>query len=413
MNKILEKSPVKWHHLLIYGIVCFLAPRQGFWFDLNNDWPRWSAYAWENGLSNVYNSDTNYMPFYLHLLYWFGKFQGSRELIYQNSYQLKYCFLVFDFLQAILLTHSLKKYLNKNNYVEYLLLFNIAYLYSSAFWGQLDCIPSFFVVLSFIYLFEKRLVWAALCMVLALYVKLQAIIFVPIFVPIFAYYFYLEYSFKLLIKTLLAVFSIQLFLLAPFIWSGSLDKLWSVVTHSVGFFPRVTWNAFNMWHLLLKSNPNEVSDTLIFKGLSYKLWGLLMFFSGSFVGMFPLLRKLVLNFFDKTYFDKKTIALVWLTSATVAVLFFYVNTQMHERYSYPAMILYFGYGFLSNRYLLYFLSSFAYFLNVDAILQAFKINPFKPEYNALLWGIILLISFYRLYEPLILNKETNEKDERR
>ncbi len=105
--------------------------------------------------------------------------------------------------------------------------------------------------------------------------------------------------------------------------------------------------------------------------------------------------------------------MVWLTSATVAVLFFYVNTQMHERYSYPAMILYFGYGFLSNRYLLYFLSSFAYFLNVDAILQAFKINPFKPEYNALLWGIILLISFYRLYEPLILNKETNEKDERR
>lgn len=412
MNKIFEQSPIRWHHLLFYGILCYIIPHQGFWFDLNNDWPRWSAYTLENGLSNIYNSDTNYMPFYLHLLYWFGQIQGSKELIYQNSYQLKYYFLVFDLLQAILLVHALKKYYRKN-YLEYFLLLNIAYLYSSAFWGQLDCIPSFFVVLSFIYLFERKLILSAVLMVLAMYVKLQAIIFVPIFILIFAYYCYIEYSLKLIVKILLAVIGIQLLFLIPFIWSGTLDKLWSVVTHSVGFFPRVTWNAFNMWHLLLKQNPNEVSDTLTFRGLSYKNWGLTLFFVSSLLAMLPLLKILVQHFIDRSYLEKKEIAQIWLISGTIAVLFFYVNTQMHERYSYPAMILYFAYGFLTNRYLLYILTSIAYLLNVDAILQVLKINNFKPEYTAILWGIILLISFFRIYESLLLKLKfvpTNERD---
>jgi hypothetical protein len=81
----------------------------------------------------------------------------------------------------------------------------------------------------------------------------------------------------------------QLVLLGPFILGGTFGNFLKVVQESVGFFPRVSVNAFNIWHLLLKKDPNTINDTLIFVGLTYKKWGFIMFFGLSAITFLPLI----------------------------------------------------------------------------------------------------------------------------
>ena len=401
MLQKLSELPVKWHHFLFYILLVAIIPHTGFWFDLNNDWPRWSNYAFEHGLSQIYNSDTNYMPFYLHWLYWFGKMQGSKELIYANSYQLKYFFLLFDFGGAIAITWALRKYYTRQ-FAEYMLLFNIGYLYCTVIWGQLDSVPTTIVVLAIICLFERKLLWAAFFCTLSVYVKLQTIIFVPFFVILLVYQLGRKFDKWLIIKMLAISLLTQLWLLSPFIWGGTFWNFLKVVRESVGFFPRVSWNAYNIWYLLLKQDPTLLNDTLTFAGLSYKRWGFILFFSLSAIGFIPLIINTIKKLKYKNDLDKNYYSLLWLTAGTIAILFFFVNTQMHERYSYPAIALYFAYSLLSNQYAIFALTSVAHLMNVDGMNKYFGLNPFKPEYTALIFAMILLLSLARIYKYLRL-----------
>ena len=403
MLQKLSELPIKWHHLLFYTLLVAIIPHSGFWFDLNNDWPRWSSYAFEHGLGQIYHSDTNYMPFFLHWLYWFGKLQGSKELIYANSYQLKYFFLLFDFGGAIAIAWALRKYYT-HQFAEYLLLFNIGYLYCTVIWGQLDSVPTAIVVLAIICLFERKLLWAAFFCTLSVYVKLQTIIFVPFFVILFVYQLAQRNDKWLIIKLLAISIITQLVLLSPFIYGSTFGNFIKVVRESVGFFPRVSWNAYNLWYLLLKQDPTLLNDTLTFAGLTYKKWGFILFFTLSAITFIPLIISTLSKIKHKKDLDKSYYTLLWLTSATIAILFFFVNTQMHERYSYPAIALYFAYALLSNRYAIFALTSVAHLMNVDGMNKYFGLNPFKPEYTALIFAVILLLSFGRIYQYLILNK---------
>lgn len=401
-NRLSDNSlPIQWHHLYYFFLLVCIIPHTGFWFDLHNDWPRWSAYAFENGLSKIYNSDTNYMPLYLHGLYWFGKMQGSKELIYQNSYQLKYFFLLFDFAGALALAWALKKY-HQRRFAEYFLLFNVAYLYCTTIWGQLDSVPTTFVILSVICLFERKLLWGVAFCTLSVYAKLQAIIFVPFFAILLAIQLYRKFHILLLIKMLGVFLLVNLLMLLPFILGGTFWNFIKVVRESVGFFPKVSWNGYNLWYILLQADPTKVIDTEPFWGLTYKKWGFIFFFSLSTVVFIPLLWKSFKIWVEKIDFDRKYYELFWLTMGTIAVLFFFVNTQMHERYSYPAIAFYFGYALLSNRYALFVLISVAHLLNVDGMNKFIGINPFKPEIIALIFAGILVVSFLRLYEFLKL-----------
>lgn len=387
--------PIQWHHLLFFSLLVAIIPHTGFYFDLNNDWPRWSYYAFENGLSQIYNSDTNYMPFYLHGLYWFGKLQGSKELIYANSYQLKYFFLLFDFGCALTLAWALRKYYSIK-FAEYLLLFNLGYLYCTVIWGQLDSIPTTMVVLGIICLFERKMLWAAFFCTLSIYVKLQAIIFVPFFVIILVYQLSQKFDKWILFKMLGISLLTQFFLLIPFISGGTFWNFIKVVRESVGFFPRVSWHAYNFWYLVVKQDPTLLNDTLPFAGLTYKKWGFLLFFGSSAFVFIPLLFRTYIFARFKKIADPDYYALLWLTAATIATLFFFVNTQMHERYSYPAIALYFAYALISGQYSLFALVSVAHLANVDGMNKYFGLNPYKPEYTALLFGLVLLISFIKL-----------------
>jgi hypothetical protein len=106
---------------------------------------------------------------------------------------------------------------------------------------------------------------------------------------------------------------------------------------------------------------------------------------------------------SKKSLDQNYYALLWLTAATTAIVFFFVNTQMHERYSFPAIPMYFAYSLLTNRYSIFALTSVAHLMNVDGTNKYLGLNPYKPEFTAIIFGIILFLSLVRLYKGLKLS----------
>lgn len=406
LKKITDKEfPIQWHHLLFFVLIVAFTPTSGFWFDLQ-DWTRWSVYTFEHGLSRIYESDTNYMPFYLHLLYFFGKIQGSVANIQANIHQIKYFFLIFDFGAALALAHAYKRF-HGNPMASYMLLFNVAYLYETVLWGQLDSVPTTLVILAFVCLLNNRLLWAVFFCTLSIHAKLQAIVFVPFYVLVLVYQLKQnQFNFKLLIKAFFVFLAVNLWMLAPFIYSRTIKNFLQVVVESVGFFPRVSWYAFNIWHLLLSADPKEIYDSEPFLRLTYKKWGFLMFFFFSGISLLPITLVTWKNLLQNKILSKTYLELFWLTAGTIAVVFFFFNTQMHERYCFPALVMYFGYGLISRNYALYALVSMAHLMNIDSFYKALKIPYISPEFVASLYVVILFISFYRIYQ-LWRNEKSN------
>src|SRR3990167_5226026 len=67
-----------------------------------------------------------------------------------------------------------------------LVLFNPAFFYNSAYWGQTEAISIFFLLLSFYFLlFSKKAVVVTILFTLALLSKQSAIVFVPVFLLLY------------------------------------------------------------------------------------------------------------------------------------------------------------------------------------------------------------------------------------
>jgi hypothetical protein len=160
-------------------------------------------------------------------------------------------------------------------------------------------------------------------------------------------------------------------------------------------------NAFNMWYWITETDPIKVDDFNPWLGLTYKLWGFIFFTIAGAVALFPLIAKTFYRLLNKLSFDKRYIEQVFLTSALCSIVFFFFNTQMHERYVHPAIVLLFGYSVLRKNYLLYSICSVAYFLNLEAINKYLKIEHATPwfdaTYIAALYLFILMVGVWCLY----------------
>ncbi len=64
-------------------------------------------------------------------------------------------------------------------------------------------------------------------------------------------------------------------------------------------------------------------------------------------------------------FDARDYELLFLSTGLLCLYFFYFNSQMHERYAHPIIILFFFYAVVSKNYKLYILASIPYLLSLD------------------------------------------------
>lgn len=366
-------------------------------------WTNWAKNINDNGLGQIYNFQTNYHPVFLYFLYFFHLIMGNIEEVLTHFNYVKLFPLLFDFIGALSVFLVIK---NKQNAIilPLFLLFNIAYLYNTLLWGQLDSIHTAFALLSLIFVLQSKPMLSICFFVLALNTKLQAIIYLPVVGLMLLPYFFKSY--KNVLKGVAVILVTQVIILIPFILADSLDGLWKVVREADGMHPFVSMNAFNFWYYFFETeiNPAKILDTSIFAlGFSYKLWGRVLFLVFSGIALFPLLRNCFSLIKNQTLPDTSLYELVFLTAGLISIIFFYFNTQMHERYVHPAIIFYFFYGLKSKRYLFYILVSIVYVLNMERVLKAWDFENyntliFNPIFIASIFGFIIFGSIFRLYK---------------
>ncbi|MEM1319392.1 MAG: hypothetical protein AAGG75_04000, partial [Bacteroidota bacterium] len=383
--------------VLLYVLFAGILPKVCFLGDMDY-WYRWIGIIREVGLGNVYEHRVNYQPFFLYCLYLFDAFQGTEENLNKFLHYIKLIPLLFDFLGA-LLVFLVCKIDWKNLYFPFLLLFNVAYLYNSLLWGQVDSIHTFFVVLALLLALRKYPILALLAYVLAINMKLQSIIFLPIIGLLLVEHVKKP---RLVLQSLLAAAALQLLLLLPFLRAGTLDDFYTMTTSAAEWHPYISMNAFNFWYYVVDSEPAMTRDSITFLDISYKHWGLSMFLALGFFTLLPMMYTALQQFHHKTISFGEKFRLSFLTAGLVCVLFFWVNTQMHERYAHPAILLFFFYGMRSKDFSFYFIVSLAYLLNMEKVLKAFNFNNyhtliFAEEFIASLYLLVLLRGWYVLY----------------
>ncbi|MFV0530737.1 MAG: hypothetical protein ACK5MD_04795 [Flavobacteriales bacterium] len=386
-------------------------PHNGFDSDIRY-WGNWAVYIFENGLGNIYRSDTDYLPLFHYILKIFGVFQESIEKIWNNIHYLKSITLLFHFITGFFLISLIKKKGSTPDNMIISVLFyllNIAILYNTVIWGQVDGILTCFAFIACYFAFKKKVLLSLVFTVLAINFKLQAIIFLPVVGFMLLPVVISTFSIKKILQWILIPVFLQIIILLPFILSGTLDKLWLVVTGSVGRYPLVSLNAYNIWDFILSGDLMTVLDSKTFIGFSYKQWGLLMFFGTSGIALFPLLKSGYLSIRRKTDFNFP-IEKFLLLCGIIPLLFFYFNTQMHERYSHPAFVFLIAYSLYTKKPFISIIGCLAYLLNLEGVLRFMHL----PNYETLVFNrdfisSLYLLTIFTIYIELFEIKFKNKK----
>ena len=407
-----EASPSSLNILKVYAPLCaliwlacmFLMPETGHVGD-NAVWAAWCAYGFEHGLGRVYESGTDYPLLFHYLLWIFGTIQGSSEAIIEHIRFFRLITLCFHFISGFVLVKFLVdagRSIEKAVLLSFFYLLNIAILYNTLIWGQLDAIMTSLVFLSFYFAWKNRITPSLVFLLLALNFKLQAIIFIPLIGLLLLLKVYTTFSIKALLRWIGIPVAIQLVLLIPFMLSGQVNEIGRVIVESFSKYPFVNMNAFNIWELVVPGHPGEIPDHTIVAGLSYKTWGLLAFFSSSFIALWPLFRSV----WEKIIHGKKnelSLDKVLLIAALIPLLFFFLNTQMHERYAHPALIFLITYALIARNYGPAVLACLAYLLNLDSVFrvlafQNYGVFIFNKEFIAVLFLVTICWLYFVLYK---------------
>lgn len=400
-----NSSPsVKYIPLFVVLFLAFiiLLPKSGHGGDIWC-WMSWAKYIHQHGLGNVYKSGTDYLPLYHYILFFFGKFQGNEELIERYINSLKVITLTFDFIAGAYLIKYLNsrlKDIQQSIYLSLFFFFNMAYFYNTLIWNQVDSIMVCFVFVSFYYALKQNILASSILLLLGINFKLQAIFFLPL-IGLLLFPAIVK-NYKKTLLTLFIMIIVQVLIIMPFIVAGDGEKLWGVITNSVGKYPVVSMNAFNFWYWVVPGDLANTPDNIQFLSITYHNWGLILFLSLSFLALFPLLKGTINILFckeERPLSDEKLL----LTGALIPFLFFFFNTQMHERYLHPAILFLAVYSLSSGKYFIYILGSLAYLINLEKVLQYWQLKNYKtglfdPRFVAVLFLICIIYLFFQLYK---------------
>ncbi|GAB3635389.1 hypothetical protein GCM10027422_09790 [Hymenobacter arcticus] len=391
---------------LLFVLLLLLVPRAGNEGD-GNYWLAWSSYIFEHGLSNIYQLESNnYNPLYHYILWLYDALLGSLEKVQYYFRFLKGFTLIFDFAGAFWAA-SLVPERERRFGLALLLLFNIGYLYNTLIWIQVDSIYTFFAFGAVVLAARRHPVGSAMLFVLALAAKTQAIIFLPPLLLLWApQWWHRPWG---LVWAALAGTGLAVLVLAPFIWGGwenGLPRIIAINLNAAEMYPKISMNAYNFWYLFIPDSELLVAlDTLPFAGLTYRHWGLLLFFATSALALWPLFMAAVRGLRVPRTGARPAapdMPLVLLSCGIVPLLFAFFNTQMHERYWHAAVLFLAAYGFLRRDYLPYVLVSVAYFLNLENILRHLQLLNygtlvFQQWFIACLFGLTILLVLLKIY----------------
>lgn len=386
---------------ILFAIVFYFLPYTGHLGDMTC-WVDWATFIKVNGVTNIYNSDTDYLPAFHYLLYFYGLTKENIEASFFSFNHFKLIILLFHIASSYILMKIVYALLGKGN-MKYgvFYLFNIAVLYNTLVWGQVDEIISFFMILSLYYLMKSNPRAGIIAFILGVNFKLQSIVFFPV-VLFIVFPMYLKKKWTEIVLDFSLYFVLQGMIFLPFILSRKLNMVFDVLIGLVDSQPNISANAYNLWFSLIGRDARNGLDSDIFYIFTYKQWGLALFFIMSFFALLPLFIVNLKTILQKTS-DEINNRLVILSFGIIPLIFFFFCTQMHERYSHPAIIFIVLYSIISRKWYLGFLVSLAYLLNLDGVLkslpfQNYGVFLFNFRFIALLFLIVIIHLFKEIYK---------------
>jgi hypothetical protein len=378
---------------VFYALLIILADRLGH--GDRNYWIQWTGYLQRNGLTGIYRAtNCDYPPIPVYVLLGLGQLFPA-ELAGQY---FKFYPLLFDFAGPLLALRLLGKPL------QTLLswtwpLFNLAYVYNTVIWGQLDSPYTFFAFAAVVLAAQRRFEWSAACLALGFMSKPQTLIFVPLVGVLFL--LCLTHLRRLLASLLTFVGTAAAVSLPFLVRPDGLASLWERVFLGVSFrYPTVIVSAYNQWFLRFGYQAKQLSDQLTWNGLTLRSVGLVLF-AGTLLSILILLAIRLLRGqarrasarFRELASVPALLPLVLLVGGMIPVLFFFFNTQMHERYTHASMLFLYGFGLLTRRFHLYVGVSFLYLLNVGNEQFWEDWAPAVNAFSSQLWRLYARLPF--------------------
>lgn len=375
--------------LLLIGLVLrFVLSVQIYSGDVNNH-ISWGKDAINFGPAGIYEREfyprygtlsPNYPPIPIFL---FTIFYALYDWVYKNAWNLNLTIPVFPsnfifFLQdqdtlpaflkipsmladigiaAVIFLFARRIAKKKDSYwllvAPSLILFNPAFFYNSTYWGQIEAIPLFFVLLSFYFLiYSNRFLLSSVFFTLAVLSKQTSAVFVPVFVV----YFFLKFGFKNSLKSLFLSTIVFWLMFLPFYKSGNIliypfATYWNKIQiAAVSDF--ITDHAFNFWAFIVGLGKTSDSLPFIF-GISFQVWGYIFFTLLSVIIMYAIYR------------HRDNVQIVLLSASLVSFGSFMFLTRMHERHLEAALPFLLLLGIRDKKILLIFLYlSVFHFLNL-------------------------------------------------
>ncbi|UQZ83951.1 hypothetical protein SK3146_03163 [Paenibacillus konkukensis] len=367
---------------------------QGFWI-------RWMQLTENLGIRAAYLNDNelNYPPMFVFILYWYKKILDLLYIVpVSGGGIVKLPMILFDIISIIvfLLVHKYQKH-TVNWFVFIFFALNPALIFDSAVWGQVDILHSLLMVLTILLIVDAPMA-AGIIYSLALATKFQSIVIFPIIlVFLLRKGFLVEKDYKHAIKFIVGFLFPCIIVFIFFTLEGTFIKMVKNAYFSaVGFYPNVSMNAFNIWFYLVGTNPDTSDNIEIMSGVTIKLLG------------FCLLAMVAILVCIYILFSRKIDLIILLKlSVLLNFSFFMLPTEIHERYSIPALVFLLFLLILEKKFVKeVLLMTLAVFFNLLAVNYT-GVEPSKVMWIVYLNCIIFTLLFKDFMSELIQIKKEN------
>jgi len=353
--------------ILIRGAVLGL-PEYGYDVGFHRGWGRAAV---DRGVAGSYSIDQdgvispNYPPLNIYIFYSIQRFLDTLNITNIDVVNIIYKLppTIADYYLALLIYRVVDKTRGKRyaGLASCLFLLSFPTWYDSSAWGQTDVLLSLFCLGATFALARERFFLGGVLAGLALMTKVQSIIFLPVIAILVIRVPQKMWRFFVGIEGTVGV------LLLPFILSGNLTKIVYVFQSSVGFYHRLSFNAYNFWWLLYGDASGGNDSRALLGPLSAMTIGVVLFSTVTLVFFVRYARWM----WSKN--EKLRIYGAFIWCGVISLSFFLFNTQMHERYLYPWTVFALPVIFLSRKlFHIYLAMSVLFFLNLIGVMHIFS-----------------------------------------
>jgi Gpi18-like mannosyltransferase len=253
----------------------------------------------------------------------------------------------------------------------------------STIWGQYDAIYSLILLIAFFCAGARRPIIAGCCAGLAVTAKFQVVAFLPFLLLIAA-----SAGWRDVWRGVMAFAITIAVVFVPFLATGHGHEIVSAYGHAVGAYSVLSIDAFNVWRVMFGSDARRISDLIHAGGISYRMWGFLIYLAAAVVVMGIMWRRLA------GLAQSERIHAALNAGAIAAFLFFLFPTEIHERYLFAFLPLA---SIWATRRLaeisLYCLVSVLIAINIAMVLPIAALEPVYagiPYLDRVLSGLLIL-----------------------